>query len=94
MVDLSLSSDRNIPEGFASFSPNFSEDVLLRGGRISNTPDLEPGESITFTEDNLELPDDVPPGDYFLTARVDPAGNVAESDETDNTDLVDLKVLA
>lgn len=94
MVDLSLSSDRNIPEGFASFSPNFSEDVLLRGGRISNTPDLEPGESITFTEDNLELPDDVPAGDYFLTARVDPGENVAESDETDNTDLVDLEVLA
>lgn len=43
MVDLILSKDKEVPEGYASYYSDFQEDVLLGGGRISNTPDLTSG---------------------------------------------------
>ena len=40
IIDLVLSSDKSVPSGFAIFSSNYSEDVLLKGGRDSNTKKL------------------------------------------------------
>jgi hypothetical protein len=34
-------------------------------------------------QDPLELPYDMPPGDYYLVAEVDPLGTIEEADETD-----------
>jgi hypothetical protein len=83
-VDLILSSDTEIPEGFAAFSPNYSEDVLLLGGRLSNTPNLDPGEEFVFTTSG-RIPTDTPDGDYFIAAQIDPGQKVAESNEMNNT---------
>ena len=49
MVDLMLSTDTNTPASWAVYSANFSEDVLLQGGRISNTKTLNPGQSQIYS---------------------------------------------
>lgn len=91
MIDLVLSTDKKVPEGFATFSPNFAEDVLLRGGRISRTPDLRAGATKALVA-AAGIPVDTPPGKYFLCARIDPANNVAETNEVNNVACVTLWV--
>ncbi|MGD1701596.1 S8 family serine peptidase [Dapis sp. BLCC M229] len=91
MVDLILSSDTEVPDEFAIFSPNYNEDVLLQDGRISNTPDLAPGEEWVIT-DSGGIPADTPEGDYYLAAQVDPGKKIAESNETNNVAFEPLKI--
>ena len=43
MIDLVLSTDMTVPPGFATYSATWQEDVLLMGGRTSNTTDLAAG---------------------------------------------------
>ena len=83
MVDLVLSSDDQVPATFATYSPNFTEDVLLGGGRVSNTETLPPGESFLY-ETTVTLPDGIVPGRYCLGAVVDPGQTVHEDVEPDN----------
>ncbi|NEO50625.1 MAG: S8 family serine peptidase [Moorea sp. SIO4A3] len=90
-VDLILSRDTEVPEGFATFSPNFSEDVLLLGGRLSNTPDLEPGEEFVFTTSG-GIPNDTPVGDYFIAAQIDPGQKITESNEANNVSFTPLQI--
>lgn len=84
MIDVVLSTDALMPEGFANHSANFVEDMLLRGGRISSTADLAPG-AIRGYPVGATIPADTPTGWYFLCARIDPGNKVAESNEHNNT---------
>lgn len=99
MVDIVLSTDTNVPAGFAVFSPNWSEDVLLRGGRESRTNDLAPGQEQLFNGPTVMLggppprpydylsypmPAGVPPGNYYVCVVVDPANVIAERNERNN----------
>ena len=84
MVDLTLGRDAAVPPGFRAFSPNFVEDVLLKGGRVSRTADLAPGAFRQYAV-GAGIPADTPPGDYFLCATVDPGAAVPESNEGNNT---------
>lgn len=92
MIDLVISTDTSVPMGWATYSPNYSEDVLLQGGRISNTPDLDPSESEALSEGGMNLQSDVPPGYYHLCARIDPGNKVPESNENNNLYCVRLTV--
>ena len=83
MIDVVLSSDPEMPAQPAVFSPNFSEDVMIRGGRISRTTDL-PFMGAKPYSVNAEIPADTPAGNYFLCARIDPLNKVAESVEANN----------
>lgn len=85
MVDLVLSRDGTLPIRFATYADAFAEDVLLGGGRVSNTDSLAPGESRSYTVSEAVIPADTPPGLYCLGAVVDPGNAVAESDEGNNT---------
>ncbi|EMN00650.1 CARDB domain-containing protein [Leptospira noguchii] len=85
MVDLILSQDQIVPQGYASYYPDFQEDVLLGGGRISNTPDLQPGVLTFVSEGSNLIPKNVPAGNYFLCARIDVGSKVTESNENNNT---------
>lgn len=91
MIDVVLSRDGNVPAGFAVFSPNFVEDVLLRGGRRSTTADLAAGATRAYAGQGV-IPADTPTGNYFLCARIDPGNRVAESNELNNTSCVQIHI--
>jgi hypothetical protein len=84
MVDLMLSTDTNVPAGMAIYSANFSEDVLLQGGRISHTRTLNPGQSKIYVV-NGGIPADTPPGGYYICAKVDSGNKITESNEGNNS---------
>ncbi|HKK06462.1 MAG TPA: CARDB domain-containing protein [Gammaproteobacteria bacterium] len=83
MIDLVLSRDRNMPSGWASYSANFHEDVLLRGGRVSNTKTLNPGQHEVYRV-GAGIPADTPAGAYYLCAKVDSGNKIRESNERNN----------
>ncbi len=85
MVDFVLSKDAQLPNTWAIFRPTFAEDVLLRGGRYSNTNLIKPGESRELIEMDLEVPAGTPLGRMCLGVVVDPGQQVPESLETDNS---------
>lgn len=91
MVDLALSRDAAVPAGLLSYSPEFQEDVLLAGGRVSNTGNLEAGEWAGYPVGG-GIPQDTPTGDYFICAVVDPRAMVIEADESNNTVCLPLAV--
>lgn len=91
MVDLSLGRDPVVPAGFRTYSANFAEDVLLKGGRVSRTVDLAPGAFHQYAV-GAGIPADTPPGAYFLCATVDPGNAVAESNEANNTTCRPIRI--
>jgi hypothetical protein len=91
MIDLVLSGDTNVPEGFATFSSSFIDDALMAGGRVSNTQDLAATTSASYPA-GAGIPSDTPPGAYYLCARIDPANKIAESNEANNVECVKLKI--
>ncbi|HVF10015.1 MAG TPA: hypothetical protein VNA16_04385 [Abditibacteriaceae bacterium] len=97
VIEIFLSADKNIAPGVAAYKPNFAEDVLLQGGRINHTYDLPPGAAAVYEHlqnGKGKIPDDTPPGVYFIGARIDPANKVAESDENNNIAWGRIAILA
>ncbi len=91
-VDLVLSTDTTIPVKFAVYSPNFSEDVLLQGGR-EHVNELLPGKTINVKlNGNNKIPGDTPSGLFYLGAVVDPGNVVKESNEQNNTAYCPMKI--
>jgi hypothetical protein len=91
MVDLVWSADSNIPtkpavqpvyQGLSK--DDFVEDMLVLGGRISNTTSIPPGGSVTYSLPAY-VPKKILPGTYWLGAYVDSYNRVAESNEANNT---------
>jgi hypothetical protein len=92
MIDLVLSKDTSVPEGFATFSASFIEDALVAGGRISGTRDLAATTSEGYPAGAM-IPSDTPPGAYYICARIDPANKITESNEANNVECVNLKIV-
>ena len=98
LVELVLSSDRSVAVRPATFSAGFMEDMLLKGGRVSRTYDVTPGPSLmvwdptTAQEDDLQIPNDTPSGNYFICAVVDPSGTLDEEDESNNVDCAAITI--
>lgn len=93
-VDLVLSTDTTIPIDFAIDSPNFTEDVLLQGGR-EHVDSLGPGASLNLTLNGVnKIPDDTSLGNYYLGVVVDSGKTVSESNEANNTAVCNTKILA
>jgi hypothetical protein len=91
MVDVAISRDAALPAGLLSYSPEFQEDALLAGGRVSNTRNLEAGEWAGYPVGG-GIPQDTPSGEYFICAVVDPRATVVEADESNNTDCRAINV--
>jgi hypothetical protein len=93
MVDVVLSRDTSVPEGWASYTASYHEDVLLKGGRISNTVDLAPRHSRRY-ETGGGIPADTPPGWYFICAKVDAGNTVGELREDNNVACARIRITA
>jgi hypothetical protein len=93
MVDVVLSRDTSIPEGWATYAASYQEDVLLKGGRISNTTDLSPRQSSRY-EVGGGIPADTPPGVYFICAKVDAGNTVGELREDNNAACARIRITA
>lgn len=91
MVDVMLSSDRSTPAGWARYSANYHEDVLLRGGRISRTADLGRGKTKRYRTGG-GIPADTPTGKYYICAKVDSGNKIAESKEGNNVDCSAIRI--
>ncbi|MFZ5787295.1 MAG: CARDB domain-containing protein [Acidobacteriota bacterium] len=91
MIDLTLGRDTILSVGFKAYSPRFSEDVLLEGGRVSKTDDLSPSKAVRYPVGAV-VPADTPAGRYFLCAFVDPGNVVPESNEANNSTCVALRI--
>lgn len=95
MIDVVLSTDGNVAAGFATYSPNFAEDVLLQGGRISNTVDLAPGATHPYPSlqgGNGKIPANTPTGGYLVCARIDSGNKVAELNEANNVNCAKIRI--
>ncbi len=93
VIDVMLAKRRSVALGYATYSPNYSDGVLLLGGRISNTRDLAANGLDSYST-GATIPTDTPPGRYFLALRIDSGDKVNESDEDDNTFFLPLTVRA
>jgi hypothetical protein len=91
MIDVVLSRDTIVPPGFATYSPSFSEDVLLQGGRVSNTQDLAPVASRSYTA-GAKIPVDTPSGPYHVCAQIDPGKKVVETNEANNVSCFPIRI--
>ncbi len=91
-VDLILSSDRNAPVNFANYSPNYSDDVLLQGGR-EFVAKILPGQTIAVVLNGMnKIPADTPNGSYFLGAVVDAGNKIPETNERNNVAFSPIKI--
>ena len=93
-VDLVLSSDVYIPKTFAKYSPNYHEDVLLKGGREYVKLIAGGGKLILPLHGSNKIPDDTPPGTYYLAVVVDPGKKVKEINEKNNTALCRMEIVS
>jgi len=93
MVDVVLSRDTSVPAGFAAYNASYHEDVLLKGGRISNTADLSPRQSRRY-ETGGGIPANTPPGWYYICANVDAGNTVDELQEDNNVACARIRITA
>lgn len=98
MVDLVWSSDSIIPMKSAVqpvyqglTKEDFVEDMLVLGGRISNTDSIPPGGSVTYSLPAY-APKYIKPGTYWLGAVVDSQARVAESNEANDTTSIKVEI--
>lgn len=90
-IDLLLSTDQSFPPSWAVYSPAYTEDVLLLGGRVANTPTLAPGGYAEFLP-SVKIPSDTPPGIYCLAAIVDPGHKVEKANALTNWACQSLQI--
>ena len=79
------------PLPYAVYSPNFSNGVLLQGGREFIS--LAPGESKAVTLNGTNtIPADAPAGKMYLCAAIDAGNKVAETNEGNNCACCSIQV--
>lgn len=88
MIDLSLSKEpiKDPVKPHVVPSPYvFKEGMLLKGGRISLTYDLAPGEQREYSA-SVEIPKNIKPGKYWIGVSLDPFNKVLEGPPTGESD--------
>ncbi len=90
-VDFILSTDRNAQVKYHKYSPNFSEDVLLKGGRTW-IKYIGPKSTITVGVKQLVIPSEAPAGTYYIGGIVDSGNAIAETIENNNIKFLQIQV--
>ncbi|MBD3293615.1 MAG: hypothetical protein GF393_11880 [Armatimonadia bacterium] len=98
MVDLVLSQDSHIPMEMATQpvyqgygEDDFVEDMLMLGGRISNTQSVAAGGTRMYSA-KVPIPLNTEPGVYCLAGVVDPGKRVLEWNEGNNIFCLQIRV--
>lgn len=94
VVDLILTSNPTYPAPapLAVYSANYSNNVLLEGGR-ENISFPGPGNVNVPLNGSNTIPADTPSGIYYLGAVIDAGNKVRESNERNNVHFCRLKVI-
>jgi hypothetical protein len=93
-VDIILTSKPTYPSPapYAIYSPNYSDGVLLKGGR-EHISFKGPGMvNVKLNGSNI-IPANTPPGIYYLGAVIDAGNKVKESDEKNNVSFCKVGVV-
>ncbi len=93
-VDIILTSKPTypVPAPYAAYSANYSDNVLLKGGR-ENISFTGPGTVNVKLNGNNTIPADTPPGIYYLGAVIDAGNKIRESNERNNVHFCKIKVI-
>lgn len=91
-VDFILSTDQSAAVTYATYAPDFHEDVLLKGGRM-HIKSLAPGSVVSLTIPQLvSIPKRMPRKGLYIGAVVDSGNSVKESNEKNNIAFLKYKV--
>jgi hypothetical protein len=93
-VDIILTSKPTypVPAPAAVYSANYSDNVLLEGGR-ENISFTGPGTVNVKLNGSNTIPADTPPGIYYLGAVIDAGNKIRESNERNNVHFCKIKVI-
>ncbi len=93
-VDIILTSKATypVPAPYAIYSPNYSDNVLLLGGR-EHISFSGPGTVNVKLNGTNTIPADTPTGNYYLGAVIDAGNKVAETNEKNNVFFCRLRVI-
>ncbi len=94
VVDLILTSSPTYPSPapVAIYSPNYSDNVLLKGGRENISFPGAGTVNVPLNGSNT-IPADTPSGIYYLGAVIDAGNKVKEASERNNVSFCKLKVI-
>ena len=70
---------------------DYVEDMLMIGGRISNTQSIGAGAMRVYTL-TTTVPKNTPPGLYYIAAVADPFDHISESSEGNNVALLRIQI--
>jgi hypothetical protein len=91
-IDIVLSKDAVIPLKAAVYQPNWSEDVLLKGGR-EFVEKIGGMSTITVPLKGANtIPADTPTGSYYIGVFVDSTNNNSETNERNNTAICPINI--
>jgi len=79
------------PAPYAIYSPNYSDNVLLKGGRTHVNFAANGSTAVGFGNNN-EIPADTPPGIYYLGVVIDAGNKVKETNERNNVAWCKIRV--
>ena len=93
-VDIILTSKPTYPSpaSYATYSPNYSDGVLLKGGR-EHISFKGPGKVNVKLNGSNTVPADTPPGIYYLGVVIDAGNKVKEGNEKNNVSFCRIKVV-
>jgi len=94
VVDIFLTSKTIFPTPvpITSYSPHYSDRVLLKGGR-ENISFSGPGTINVKLNGTNTIPADTPTGIYYLGVSIDAGNKVKETDEKNNVTFCGLKII-
>ena len=94
VVDIILTSKPTypVPAPYAVYSPHYTDNVLLKGGR-ENISFAGPGTVNVKLNGTNTIPADTPGGIYYLGAVIDAGNKISESDEKNNVSFCRIKVI-
>ena len=94
-VDIILTSKQTypVPVPYAVYSPNYSDGVLLKGGREHISFKGSGTVKVKLNGTNT-IPADTPPGIYYLGAVIDAGNKAKEGNEKNNVSFCRIKVVS